>query len=334
MVKTLSGSIAGRAAAVFQPRRRARSLVAVLVFVVLATLITHGHYAGSGDAVHYMMIAHSVAFDRDLDVGNDYADPHAIVRFAPELHVREGRGGHIRPVHDIGLPVLAAPFYFVAYKASALAGSLPESMRRVGRIDSWIMLRQLVSFGMIAVTVWLARRYFDFLIDLSLTPAAAAAGTLAFALSPPILSHGYVFFTEIPSALTAFVVFAALSTLSTWTARRAFWIGALAGLLLLLHMRNVGLLFGLLVVASLRRGWSRQTAVAFAAGLGALLAVRIAVNWSFWGTVITTPLAQTGAWPGFKAFGDEILVRGTGLLFDPNHGLLPVAPIYLLAPAG
>ena len=52
---------------------RARWL-ALVVVLVLWGLITHGTYAGTGDEPHYQIMAHSLAFDRDLDLTNDYAD--------------------------------------------------------------------------------------------------------------------------------------------------------------------------------------------------------------------------------------------------------------------
>ena len=42
--------------------------LAVLVAVVLAGLMSHGTFAGSGDEPHYLVISHSIAFDGDLDM--------------------------------------------------------------------------------------------------------------------------------------------------------------------------------------------------------------------------------------------------------------------------
>ena len=58
-----------------------KTTIAVITGLVLLGLITHGHYAASGDAVHYLVIARSVAFDADFDcthtgdsAANLYAD--------------------------------------------------------------------------------------------------------------------------------------------------------------------------------------------------------------------------------------------------------------------
>ena len=84
---------------------------------MLAGLITHGNYAGSGDAVHYMVIARSIAFDRDFDLGNDYGDTARHHPRSARMHTRvPGANGALRPVHDVGLPLIAAPSFGAAYR--------------------------------------------------------------------------------------------------------------------------------------------------------------------------------------------------------------------------
>src|SRR5258706_292105 len=61
----------------------------MIVGLVLASLITHSTHIGTGDEPHYLAIAHSLAFDWDLDLANNYgaAAPLLIygVLFFPEL---------------------------------------------------------------------------------------------------------------------------------------------------------------------------------------------------------------------------------------------------------
>jgi len=316
---------------------RLRRWLQISVAAFLLGLVTHGSFSGSGDAVHYMMIAHSIAFDGDLDVANDYADPGNLIqggRLQPEAHARPARGGVLRPVHDVGLPLLAAPYFAVAYVvAERLTDRLPEGLRRRARLDRWIMLRQLVSLGMIVATCVLAGLFFDLSLETTSAPAASFGGALLFALSPPILSHSHVFFTEVPSALLALWAYR--------TVRRAGgrWAGGIlpglaTGFLLLVHVRNVGLVIGLLLLATWRLRHDRHRAAAFAAGVATMIVVRTALNLYLWGTLVTTPHAHGAPWPGFVATASEIGQRALGLLLDQKHGLLPHAPLYLLAPAG
>jgi hypothetical protein len=75
----------------------------------------------------------------------------------------------------------------------------------------------MVSLRMIAVTTVLALTFFEVSRDFGVPTATAFVGTAVWALSPPVLSHGYVFFTEIPTALTALVIFRPLRNPEIWS---------------------------------------------------------------------------------------------------------------------
>src|ERR1700730_1429999 len=137
------------------------AVIYLVVTLVLLGLITHGNYAGSGDAVHYMVIARSLAFDQDFDVGNDYADPSSIIKAPPGNHARIGRNGVLRSIHDVGLPLVAAPFFAVAYKLAEMTDRLPASLRRRAKLDEFIALRQLLGVLMILVTAALGVAFFE-----------------------------------------------------------------------------------------------------------------------------------------------------------------------------
>lgn len=318
--------------------RRLKRVLGGTVCVVMLGLISHGHYAGSGDPVHYMMIARSLAFDGDLDLSNDYADPANLIlggRLEAGQHLQAGRGGVLRPVHDIGLPLLATPYFAVAYVAAErLTGLLPEGLRRRARLDPWLALRQLVSVGMILVTCALATTFFEVSSGLTGQKALAFLWTLLWTLSPPILSHGYVFFTEVPSALVALVAYRALAAAPEWSPRRAFGVAVLIGLLPILHVRNLGLALALYGLAAWRLRPCGRSAAAFGLGGAVALSAKLGLNLCLWGQLVATPHARLGAWPGALPCVEEAATRLLGLLLDPSHGLLPWAPIYLLVPAG
>lgn len=318
--------------------RRLRVAIGWAVALVLLGLITHGHYAGSGDAVHYMMIAHSIAFDHDLDMADDYADASNIVTGGRDIagaHVRPGRDGVMRPVHDVGMPLLWVPCYASAYLvADHLTSSIPEAWRRRARLDRFIVLRQLLSASMIVATAWLATVFFELALAASGHKLAALTTTLLWSLSPPILTHGYVFFTEVPTALAATLTVSWLAAARPATWPRVALAGLLTGLLLLIHVRNAGLVVSLALLAALRLWPDRARLLAFGAPLATLLLVRSALTWQLWGRLLTTPHASWSAWPGWSPFLHELASRGLALAFDQEHGLLAVAPLYLLAPIG
>ena len=317
-------------------RRRGRALVAI-VFVAVWGLITHGVYAGSGDEPHYFVIAHSIAFDGDLDVANNYGDaalPGADA-IEPGLHAR-WRDGRLRPVHDVGMPLLFAPFVRVAHPLAAWLGrTLPQWVLDAGRLHASLILRHLFSLAMAFLTGLLARELFFTILEL--TGRRAFGWALLFALAPPVLSHAFLFFTEIPSALATLWVFRRLSVAGLRSAGVAALAGGLTGLLMLVHVRNVGIVLGLSIVAALaarRDAWPRARVVAFIAGLALLLAVRTAINYQLWGSLVTSPHAAPGEVGSLVALAGEVSRRATGLLFDREYGLLTYAPIYLLAAPG
>ncbi|HEX7019388.1 MAG TPA: hypothetical protein VF159_05235 [Gemmatimonadaceae bacterium] len=316
--------------------RQARLLVALVILAVWG-LMTHGTYAGTGDEPHYLMIAHSLAFDGDLDLTNDYRDATLIGGGAllPERHAIP-RDGRLRPVHDIGMPLLFVPVVRVAYPvARVLADRLPASLLRAARLNASLLLRHQISLVMALLTALLARELL--LVLTALGGRHPFVWALLFALSPPVLSHAFLFFTEIPTALGAFIVFRRLTVAPVAGWRAAVACGILAGFLWLIHVRNIGLVAGLVLVAAMavrERRISRTMFGAFVAGVLAMLAARTLVTYVIWGTLVTTPHAAIGGANGITAVARETVVRATGLLFDREYGLLAYAPIYVLACPG
>ena len=89
--------------------RYVRPFTLLTIFLVSWGLTTHGKYSATGDEPHYLMIAQSLRADGDLNLANNYAQHDGVLFGAaglePETHARPGRGGILRPVHDIGLAV-------------------------------------------------------------------------------------------------------------------------------------------------------------------------------------------------------------------------------------
>ena len=316
-----------------------RRVLAVFVVLVLWGLITHASYAGTGDEPHYMMIAYSLAFDHDLDLTHDYSNPDNLAlggRIEPGAHIQPGKDGRLRPVHDVGLPIVFAPYYALAYEATVMiVRYVPESWLRRARLNFTVVLRHLLSLAMIALTASMSLSLLDVFLEWSSQSTRAFMWTALLVLSPPILSHSFLFFTEILSAFIALRVFLWLRGEPAGHGA-SLLAGGAAGALVLVHARNAGLVAALLALAVYRsRRWSKGPAllVWFLTGAAALLAVRTVVTYHFWGTWVTTPHARLEMAAGWTVF-TESLTRLAGWVFDQEHGLLPYAPIYLLLPAG
>lgn len=315
----------------------------ILFAVVLLTLLglsSHGTYAGSGDEPHYLAITHSLAFDFDLDLSNNYGPSEPLIgdgTQAPEAHVQPGAGGVLRPVHDTGMPMLFAPAVRVlAPTASWTASHLSASTMRRLRLTPSGLYRKLLSLMMALVGAWLACVLFDALMTIGATRRAAFWTAMLIALSPPLVIFSILFFTEIVSALLCLLAFRAIALGRVSTTAGWVGAGAAAGLLLLVHSRNVGIVAGLVLLAAMRlfREGPRAGLAAFAAPLAVLVAVRTAVVHACWGTFITTPIASPGSWTGPGDVVRVAFTRLAGMLIDQEFGLLPYAPVYALAIVG
>jgi hypothetical protein len=316
-------------------RRRLVSIVAL----VLAGLLTHSTYAGSGDEPHYLAIAHSLAFDFDLDLSNNYGASEPLIadgKLDPERHTPPGVDGIPRPVHDIGMPLLFAPYVRVARPVvSWLTGRLSPSMMARFRVTPTVLYRHTISVAMIVMAALLALQMFDAFIMIGATPRTAFWTALLIALSPPLLILGILFFTEVLSALLCLWVFQRVVLDPREDAMTWVLAGAATGLLLLVHIRNIGIVLVLVVLAAMRLRRARfSEAAAFALPFAAFVLARTALNYRFWGSLISGPHAHSGEWSGVSETLQIVAIRFSGLLLDQEFGLLIYAPAFVLAIVG
>jgi hypothetical protein len=310
-----------------------RRVLRLIVFIVVGTLITRGTHAGTGDEPHYLMIAHSLVFDGDFALANNYRDPDNLV-FAgglrPDQHAVIGRDGQMRPTHDVGLPLAFAPYFAVAYEIATLAGRLPPDVLRRFRFNGWIALRHLMSLAMILVAGVLASRVFDLCLT-SGHKTQAFWWALLCVLSPPLLSHSFLFFTEMSSATLAVSIYYVQRERRLESPWAHAALGFTTGYLWLIHARNIGLVAALVLLyfSRLRQNKPSRTALAaYAAAGAAALGLRTWLNYHFWGTLVTNPMARLDVFEAQKMIWGMV-IRLSGWLIDQEHGLLLYAPIYL-----
>lgn len=314
------------------------ALIAAVVLLVWG-LMTHGTFAGTGDEPHYLVIAHSVAFDADLDLSNNYREATLIADglLLPESHAVE-HAGRLRPVHDVGMPIVLAPVVRMAYAAAHWLGDvLPTRLLDRTRLNKGLLLRHQLSLLMALLTGLLARELYLLIRGLGGSGRSAFGWALLGVLTPPVLSHSFLFFTEIPTALLATFVFRTLSLRAIHTGVVALVVGVTTGFLLILHARNVGLVAGLVIMAVLmarHRRLDRPLLPIFLIGVTAAVVGRMLVTYVLWDSFIQTPHAAFRADLPVATIGREIFVRATGLLFDREYGLMAYAPIYWLVVPG
>ena len=106
----------------------------------------------------------------------------------------------------------------------------------------------------------------------------------------------------------------------------------MTGFLFLLHARNIGLTIPLTALALHRLRDPRAAAKPWRSpGASLLVAVRVAVNYVFWGAFVSGPHARFADWPGWASLVGEMTARLIRLLVDQEFGFLIYAPVYVLA---
>ena len=265
------------------------------------------HYAAgvqvSGDEPHYLVMAQSLWRDHDLDLRDEY-DGEEWSEFVPgplRPHWGAPRAdGRPYPAHSPGLPLLLAPTYALGGRPGA------------------VVLMALIAAAAAAVCQRLALR--------ATGDASASVAAWLAAAGAPLFFYSFHLYTEAPSALAASGSLAILLGTPAWPAAVVAALSAAALPWLHVKMIPAALALGVVAVARLRgRPLAAFLIVAGAAALGFALYYRAIFG-------LASPLALYG---GVPADARTLTWRSLGgLLLDRSYGLLPIAPVFLLALAG
>jgi hypothetical protein len=264
------------------------------------------HYTGrlrvSGDEPHYLLMAQSLWRDGDLELRDNKARGEMEEYTPADIQPHWGApraDGRPFPAHGVGLPALLAPVYALG-----------------GRRACALLLAALGS-GLALLARALALR----------ATGDEAASKLAWiaTLGPPAAFYAFHVYTEMPSA---FAVTGGLLLLIGFprSLPAAVAAAALASTLPWLHVKLIPAAVALGVIGLVRlRGRGRLAFVA--------VAVLAAVGYmAFFHSVFgsPTPLALYGGHLPPRMDGAP-LRAAAGLLIDRSFGLLPHAPVFLLA---
>jgi hypothetical protein len=298
----------------------------------------------TGDEPSYLLLAHSVAFDRDLNLFNNRTAEDGRCFGVPRC---EGHGarkdweqGEIYSIHTPGLPILIAPAY-------ALAVRLGVSPRAA------VLLFLNVLAALLAVNTWFL------CVDLAgdraspgrsggmpLAPPLLAAA--AVVLTPPVIFYANLIYPELPAALLILYAFRkalsppgrGIEDASSVPVHRA---GAVAASLAVAFLPWLSFRFLapalLLAAMHVRRVWTgsprrRMAALVFSAPLLVSLALFLSYQHRAFGSLNPAAgyLLQNYGERGLSSRG---LLDGVfGILLDRGHGILSWSPVYLLSPTG
>ena len=284
----------------------------------------------SGDEPHYLVIAESLLRDGNLRIENNHISRGYLAYVDGELkpdYLRRGRDRQIYSIHAPGLPALILPAFAL--------GGYPGVV---------VFLALLSALG--AALAW--RAAFEITGDTT----AAWVGWAAVALSAPFFFQAFTVFPDAPAAvIVMYVVYTLVRGDGLTSSFRVGTLGAAVAILPWLHTRY-SLLAGAAAVVVVLRLFSSAHAVgpSFSSGnmpqviaqakawvyvrLLAFLAIPFvsaaAWLWMFhaiYGTF--DPRAPYGGSPEMRLA--RVPIGLTGLLIDQQFGLLPNAPIYLIA---
>ena len=288
-------------------------LGAALLAGTAAWRLTGGVLYPAGDEPHYLIIAQSLWRDGDLKIENNHKQRDYQEYFANDLaphYLTRGADLEIYSIHPIGMPVLIAPLYAAGgYRAVVFA---------------FVMMA-----GLAAALMWT--------VVLRATHAAGAAtfGVAAVAATSPFLFNAFAVYPEIPAALVVTAAFTLIAISNAPGLRRWVFIGLAAAALPWLSTKYAPM-SAVLVMAAFGRAFIPRApgalvkAALVAAPYGLSLAAWFYFFYAIWG--IPLPQAPYGALvqtsPRYLVFG------APGLLFDQEYGLLPYAPVYILALTG
>jgi hypothetical protein len=298
--------------------RRPNAVFFLLPLVVYAAITpwATSQRPPDGDETYYLLITHSLAYDFDAELTNNYAakDSLAFVPRAlePQPGDPRGRNGEVYSRHNVLLPIVLAPAYRVGGKHGA----------------------RFIMCLFAAAVAWMTLRLSRHLFADRPGPALAAYFILAF--TSPLLLYSHQVWVEIPAALLLAVAIDAVWTLTEVQTRQVrSWLPWVIPILLLplLKIRFLLVVAPLLPWLAWRLGPRGRRLVALAmAGCGVLAVAILAFNQLLYGNPLKYHnLSRLGF------FLDELgrYPRGlAGLFFDMSFGLFATAPLWalLLAP--
>ncbi len=298
-------------------------LLTLAVYVALVPWLARV-WQRSGDEPHYLLAAHSLAHDGDLDLSNNYAQRDYAAFYTdyylnPHVHIRAD--GQQVLTHNLGLSFAVAPAYAL--------GGLPG-----------------VLYFLALVGALVATNIFLLGYDLTGHWVAAAVGALALAFTPPLLWYVFLVYPELLAGLGLIVaVRIAVAPLLAKDAARPLGLSGVLqfglGLALLPWLSSRFLpAMGLLLLWGLWQSWQpgklalRSTAWLAAVALAGAGLVGYML-FSAWLYGSASPAASyAGPIPLAVEQSFALLRIGRGLLgwlFDTQRGLLITAPIYIAA---
>ncbi|GFP43094.1 hypothetical protein HKBW3C_02225 [Candidatus Hakubella thermalkaliphila] len=283
------------------PQKLLLFAITLVIYLVFA-LFKIGDFRLTGDEPHYLLVTHSLLFDGDIELTNNYAneDYKLFGRELPmEPHGIDNKAGKTYTYHMIGLSVLILPAY-------ALGNRL------------------LVVLFMGFLTALFSIESYSLCHDITKNKWASTVAWLSTSFTSPILFYSLQIYPEIPGGLLivhSLRKILNLKNLETGS-QNSLALGLYLSFLPWLHLRfivSVGVLLALFLIKT--RRILRRTFLVLIPLLMSGLAMA-AYNYHIRGNPLpmgSGRLFQNLSYQGFS-----------GLFLDQEAGLLVFSPIYIL----
>lgn len=289
-------------------------LLPLLAYLALLPWSSH-HHPPDGDEPYYLLITHSLAYDLDGELTDDYAEGawRAFLNrpLDPQPGDPVGPRGELYSRHNELLPLALVP----AYRLAGLAGAL-ATMAALSAALAWATLR---------LARHTARQH----------PGEALAAYALIAFAPPLLLYSYQVWVEVPAALLTVLALDRILELRRGEEGRSQggwreWLGIGLPVLLLplLKIRFMLLAAPLLGLYAWRAGRRRREVWVLA-----LLLIAVAGGILLHNSLLYSNPLKIHSWQelDLHRYSPQAYALGAlGLLWDGAFGLFACAPLWLL----
>ena len=297
-----------------EPKRPSFAFFFLPFLVYLAVLPWSAfHHAPDGDEPHYLLLTHSLAYDLETDLANNYSEEDSLTfmgrALEPQLGDPVGPNGEMYSRHNVLLPLALAPVY------------------RLAGLGGVLVVMAALAAALVWATLGLAKAYG--LLD----PVGTLWAYAIFAFTAPLILYSYQVWVEVPAALlTVLALTLILRAADEESHGWATWmrIGLPILALPFLKIRFVLLAGSLVILASWYAGGKkarRRTALLLATLGGVTVSILLFNRFFF-----QNPLKYHDI-DGLRAYAQSPLtyLQGfLGLFYDCAFGLFAFAPIWLL----
>ncbi len=190
-----------------QDRLSRKTVLAVFVVSLVIYILVGFRFVGQlglgGDEPHYLLITHSLLYDHDLAINNNYKQRDYAPFFQAHLdvHVSIGKDGTRYSIHPIGMPILMLPAYALN-TWPPLQQTLDTVFEKLG-LQAWDdlipFLLCLLFMNLIGALLALCLFLIAFALTRNRRLALILWGVISF--TPPLLLYSTQMYPETPSAL-------------------------------------------------------------------------------------------------------------------------------------